>query len=149
MKGTGSNDEREGRKKRYIRAKKRETEKKWSKTGIKKEADQKDMKLLKDTASGSDEILQLDSSGEKIIFTNRNGKRSTGNHEKRKQSDFSIEIFLGIAVNPLEATILGDRKEIFNIQTMTINLFKSGRRRINPISVFTGGKGCIRGTAII
>ena len=107
------------------------------------------MKLLKDTASGSDEILQLDSSGEKIVFTNRNGKRSTGNHEKGKQSDFGIEMFLRIAVNALETTILGDRKEIFNIETMTINLFKSGRRSINPISVFAGGESCIRCTPII
>lgn len=101
MKGTGSNDGREDRKKRYISAKKRETEKKWSETGSKREVEQKDITFLKSTESGSDEILQLDSSGEKIAFTNRNGKRSTGNHEKRKQSNFSIEIFLRIAVNAL------------------------------------------------
>ncbi len=104
---------------------------------------------MKNAESDGDEILELDGSGKKIAFTNRNGKRSTGNHEKRKQSNFSIEIFLRIAVNLLEATILGDRKEIFNIQTMTINLFKSVRRSINPISVFIGGEGGIRRTPII
>jgi len=46
LKATGGNDEREDRKKRYIRAKKRETEKKWSKTGSKKEVEEKDIKFL-------------------------------------------------------------------------------------------------------